>query len=83
MHSQYKEYMVVRNEKQVGHTIIYANVSNAEQKDDLENKIEFLKQFANARGIIVDEIMTDIGSGLNYNRKKWNSILDEAPKLKK
>ena len=34
-----------------------------------------MKQFANARGMIVDEILTDIGSGLNYNRKKFNEVL--------
>jgi putative resolvase len=29
---------------------------------DLSNQVEFLKQFANARGVIVDECMEDIGS---------------------
>jgi hypothetical protein len=28
-----------------------------------------------AKGIIVDEILEDIGSGLNYNRKKWNKLI--------
>lgn len=28
--------------------------------------------------MIFDEVITDIGSGLNYNRKKWNQLLDEA-----
>lgn len=78
LHSQYEAYMGIRNENQVGRTVIYARVSNAGQKDDLENQIEFLRQFANAKGIIVDEVMTDIGSGLNYNRKKWNVIMNEA-----
>ncbi len=27
---------------------------------------------------IVDEIITEIGSGLNYNRKKWNKLIDEC-----
>lgn len=53
-----------------GKTIIYSRVSTSNQKDDLKNQVEFLKQFANARGIIVDEVFEDIGSGLNYNRKK-------------
>lgn len=61
-----------------GKTIIYTRVSNASQKDDLENQIEFLKQYANAKGIIVDEIFKDIGSGLNYNRKKWNKLLEDC-----
>ena len=46
-------------------------------KDDLANQVEFLKQFVNARGLIIDEVITDIGSGLNYNRKKWNKLIDE------
>ena len=40
--------------------------------------MEFLRQFANARGIIVDEVLEDIGSGLNYNRKKWNRLLEDC-----
>jgi len=40
--------------------------------------VEFLKQYANAKGIIVDEILEDIGSGLNYNRKKWNKLIENC-----
>lgn len=78
-HTQYEEYMGI-SENKVGKTIIYARVSNRGQKDDLENQIDFLKTFANARGMIVDEVMTDIGSGLNYNRKKWNELIELAQK---
>lgn len=55
--------------------VIYTRVSTNNQKDDLNNQIEFLKNYANAKGFIVDEIITDIGSGLNYNRKKWNELI--------
>jgi len=34
--------------------------------------------FANARGIIVDEVIKDIGSGLNYKRKQWNKLIDSC-----
>ena len=64
---QYESYMGIQKENKVGKTVIYTRVSNSGQKDDLANQVEFLKQFANARGLIVDEIITDIGSGLNYN----------------
>lgn len=37
-----------------------------------------MKQFANSRGMIVDEIFEDIGSGLNYNRKKWNKLIKDC-----
>ncbi|QUB95763.1 IS607 family transposase [Leptotrichia sp. oral taxon 218] len=62
-------------ENQVNDVIIYARVSNQNQKDDLKNQVEFLKTYANAKGYIVSNIITDIGSGLNYNRKGFNSIL--------
>ena len=43
-----------------------------------KNQVEFLKQFCNAKGIIVNQCVEDFGSGLNYNRKKWNKLLDEV-----
>lgn len=76
-HKQYVDYMGESNSKN-GKTVIYTRVSTSSQKDDLNNQVEFLKQFANARGIIVDEIFEDIGSGLNYNRKKWNKLIEDC-----
>lgn len=73
---QYREYMGIPKENQVGKTVIYARVSNKGQKDDLENQVEFLRQYANAKGMIVDEVVTDIGSGLNYKRKHWNRLME-------
>ena len=76
-HKQYVDYMSDGNSKN-DKTVIYARVSSSNQKDDLNNQVEFLKQFANARGIIVDEIFEDIGSGLNYNREKWNKLIEDC-----
>ena len=28
--------------------------------------------------MIVNQCIEDFGSGLNYNRKKWNQLLDEV-----
>jgi len=47
-------------------------VSNKVQTDDLKNQIDFLRTYTNASGIIIDEIISDTGSGLNYKRKKRN-----------
>ena len=69
------------NSKQ-GKAIIYTRVSTSNQKYDLNNQVEFLKQYANAKGIIVDEIFEDIGSGLNYNRKKWNKLIEQVMEQK-
>ncbi|MCG4788378.1 recombinase family protein, partial [Roseburia faecis] len=57
--------------------VAYARVSNNSQKDDLKNQISFIRQYVNAKGVILDDVITDIGSGLNYNRKNWNKLLEK------
>lgn len=76
-HKQYVDYIGESYTKK-GKAIIYTRVSTSNQKDDLKNQVDFLRQYANAKGIIVDEVFEDIGSGLNYNRKKWNKLLEDC-----
>ena len=57
-------------------------MSTRNQKDDLQNQVAFLRQFCNAKGIIIDQCIEDYGSGLNYNRKKWNELLNEVMEQK-
>lgn len=70
---QYLYY--VGKSKPKGLILAYTMVSSRNQTDDLTSQIEFLKQFVNAKGEILDEVVSDIGSGLNYNRKNWNKLL--------
>ena len=56
--------------------IAYARVSNKGQKDDLNNQIKFIQNYINTKSMILDDIISDIGSGLNYKRKNWNKLLD-------
>lgn len=58
--------------------IVYCRVSTRNQKDDLKNQEDFLMQYCNSKGIIVDKVYRDFGSGLNYNRKYFNKIIDDA-----
>lgn len=74
---QYNDFMGVAT-KNDRVNVVYARVSTANQKDDLNNQVEFLKAYCNANGVIVNEVITDVGSGLNYNRKKWNTLLDNV-----
>ena len=75
-HTQYLAYIGESLHGKIkGKTVIYTRVSGRGQKDDLVNQVQFLRQYANAKGIIVDLVLEDIGSGLNYNRKKWNQLL--------
>ena len=55
--------------------ICYCRVSTASQKEDLERQVAYF------RGKYRDyEIIKDIGSGINFKRKGFNSILDSALK---
>lgn len=74
---QYLEYIgqSIRDKRK---NVAYARVSTNGQKDDLKNQIDFIRQYVNAKGVILDEAISDIGSGLNYNRKKWNKLLEEV-----
>ena len=47
-------------------------------KRRFEKSTDFIRKYVNAKGIILDEIVTDIGSGLDCKRKKWNELLDEV-----
>ncbi len=77
-YDQYLQFKGIQTENDIRDTVIYARVSTRNQKDDLQNQVEFLKTFCNAKGIIVNQCIEDFGSGLNYNRKKWNKLLEEV-----
>ena len=77
---QYLEY-IGSSTKSKRKTIAYVRVSSANQKDDLRNQIMFIRNYVNAKGEILDDVIEDIGSGLNYNRKHWNDLLlNQIPK---
>lgn len=79
---QYLEY-IGSSTKSKRKTIAYVRVSSANQKDDLRNQITFIRNYVNAKGEILDDVIEDIGSGLNYNRKHWNDLLlNQIPKGK-
>jgi len=55
--------------------IIYARVSSSKQKDDLQRQADYLRAKYPAH-----ELVTDVGSGVNWKRKGLLSILDGADK---
>jgi len=56
-------------------TIAYARVSSRDQKDDLKRQIEILSLFCAQKGW-QPEIIKDLGSGMNYNKKGLRRLLD-------
>ena len=55
--------------------VIYARVSTSKQKKDLENQIENITAYANKNGYGVDEVYSDIASGMNLDRKEFAKLL--------
>ena len=58
--------------------VAYARVSSNHQKNDLKNQLSFIRSYTNAKGLILDEELSDTGSGLNYKRYNWNKLLDQV-----
>ena len=50
-------------------TYIYARVSTPNQKRDLENQIEMLKQFCFSAGYTVDGVYKDVASGISFEKR--------------
>lgn len=60
-------------------TYIYARVSTAKQKWDLENQVQLLKTFCFQNGYILNGVYQDIASGINFEtRKDFFDLLDEV-----
>lgn len=55
--------------------VIYARVSSTSQKTSLDNQIELIKSYMLSKGIDINEIYSEIASGLNDNRKELNRLL--------
>lgn len=66
---------VVFDEVAEKNVAVYARVSSTENKDNLERQKERLVSYCNAKGYKVAKIVTEIGSGLNDERPKLESLL--------
>ena len=73
-HDQYLAYRGLVAPEQ-GLTIVYSRVSGVAQKPDLANQVETLEAYCKQHSLVVDEWMSDIGSGLNYKRKQFNHLM--------
>jgi putative resolvase len=58
-----------------GRIALYARVSSADQKSDLERQVQRLRDYAAARGYQVAKEVTEIASGLNDSRPKFLKLL--------
>lgn len=60
-------------------TYVYARVSTAKHKKELDNQVQLLKTFCFQNGYILNGIYQDIASGINFEkRKEFFDLLDEV-----
>ncbi len=64
-------YSIQKDKKIIG----YCRVSSNKQKDDLERQLENVKSYMIAKGYSF-EVISDIGSGINYNKKGLNQLIN-------
>ena len=57
---------------------LYARVSSADQKEDLERQMQRLKDYAASRGYQVTKAVSELASGLNDSRPQFLKLLTDA-----
>jgi predicted site-specific integrase-resolvase len=58
-----------------GATVVYARVSSADQKADLDRQVARVTAWATGQGLAVDRVVTEVGSALNGKRRKFLALL--------
>jgi predicted site-specific integrase-resolvase len=58
-----------------GSTVVYARVSSADQKPDLDRQVARVTSWATTQNLPVDRVVTEVGSALNGHRRKFLALL--------
>tara|TARA_Y100000815_G_scaffold129391_1_gene116790 strand:+ start:448 stop:1071 length:624 start_codon:yes stop_codon:yes gene_type:complete len=74
MHKLLPTGFISKNE--VRRTVAYARVSSHDQKSDLERQQQLLEMFCASRGWKFD-LISDLGSGMNYKKKGLKTLLSD------
>jgi predicted site-specific integrase-resolvase len=61
--------------KERGRTAVYARVSSADQKADLDRQVARVVAWATEHGYCVDQVVSEVGSALNGHRRKFLALL--------
>jgi predicted site-specific integrase-resolvase len=56
-------------------TVVYARVSSADQKANLDRQVARVTEWATTPQIPVDKVVTEVGSALNGHRRKFRAVL--------
>ena len=69
-----RHYVIVPPDND-GRCVVYARVSSADQKQDLDRQVGRVVEWATQQGLRPDEVVKEIGSGLNGNRRRLRRLL--------
>jgi putative resolvase len=58
-------------EMAAGRTVVYARVSPHDQRSDMERQVARVTEWAMANGMAVNEVVTEVGAGLNGRRRRF------------
>lgn len=58
-------------------TAVYAGVSSADQRADLDRQVAWVTAWATGEQIAVDMVVTEVGSALNGHRRKFLALLGD------
>jgi predicted site-specific integrase-resolvase len=58
-----------------GQTVVYARVSSAEQRPDLDRQVARVTEWATGRGLPVDRVVTEVGPALDGRRREFLALL--------
>jgi putative resolvase len=75
-HDQYLAYRGLLAQDN-GKVIVYARVSSARQQADMATQLDALQVYCATHGYQPDEWIEEIGSGLNYQRQRFNQIMEQ------
>jgi putative resolvase len=61
--------------RDVGTVVVYARVSSADRKADLDRQVARVTEWATGQHLTVSRVVTEVGSALNGRRKKFLGLL--------
>ena len=69
-----RHYVIVPPDND-GRCVVYARVSSADQRDDLDRQVGRVVEWATQQGLRPDEVVKEVGSGLNGNRRRLRRLV--------
>jgi predicted site-specific integrase-resolvase len=68
----------IKGDQKQRKNVIYCRVSNTKQSDDLFKQEQILREYCVKNGIKLNEVYSEIASGMNEDRKRFNELINEV-----